>query len=891
MSEETRERAHQIATQALGKPAGQRVQFLQDACANDADLRKQVDERIASIVLDGTVALEAKPIHYSPTNVPSLEVGTVTFGGRGELPGEFVGPYRILQLLGEGGFGSVYLAEQNEPVRRQVAVKILKAGVESKPVIARFEAERQALAMMDHPGIAQVYDAGTTGTGRPYFVMELVRGKSITSYCDERRLSMRARLELFVRVCHAVQHAHHKGVIHRDIKPSNVLVVERDGMPLPKVIDFGIAKAIHMRLTETPAVTEIRQLIGTPEYMSPEQAEGAGPNIDTRADVYSLGVVLYELLTGTTPFDGEQLRSAAYGEIQRIMREVDPQRPSTRLSALSAAPVGVGQTQLSDVEFANRRGAKPSQLARQVRGELDWIVMRAIEKDRNRRYESAASLAADVERFLRNEPVEARPPSVGYRVGKFVSRHRLVVASATLVALSLAGTFVGVSVGYLNASRERDAAVAARTREAQARAAAEKSKRYAAAADDFFLRRILGAAEPRVAGGREITVREVLDFAADRLDEVRDPSLRAAVLERLGTIDLSLGRREEAHERLTAALALRERFSGPDSEEAVRVRFCLAQVAAASGDAATARELFTGVLDRWQRAYGEGDPLTALAQAQLADTYVRLGEEKQAGELVNKSLAAYAAMGDAAPAEEYAVAMNLQASILEHAGDTAGAAAALEASLSHQKSAGVSPLIRAATLTNLGHVLGALERHDQAAQALSEALEIREQAMPAGDDAIAQTHAAIASAYLSAKQFDKATRSAALAVEMYRANHGDNHEYVATSLYALGAAQLGGGHADLAAQTLAGAVKAYDAAVGSKDWRAANARVKYGSALTRLGRYTDAEIHLLDAYRTLKESGQSPPAMASASQRLAELYEAWGKPKDAQEWRERAVAK
>ena len=366
-----------------------------------------------------------------------------------EQPGTVIGPYKLLQQIGEGGMGVVFMAEQTEPIQRTVALKIIKPGMDTRQVIARFEAERQAVAMMDHPNIAKVLDAGTTDSGRPYFVMELVKGVPITKYCDEKHLPLRARLELFVQVCQAVQHAHQKGIIHRDIKPNNVLVAEYDNHAVPKVIDFGVAKATAQRLTERTMFTEFGQVLGTMEYMSPEQSKFNQLDIDTRSDIYSLGVLLYELLAGSTPFEGKRLHEAAFDEMLRIIREEEPPKPSTRLSSIDTLP-----------SVAANRHTEPARLSKDVRGELDWIVMKALEKDRNRRYETASGFAADIERHLHDEPVEAGPPSAAYRLKKFIRRNKAgVLAGSAIVAALVLGLTVA-SIGFLHARRQAQIAAA-----------------------------------------------------------------------------------------------------------------------------------------------------------------------------------------------------------------------------------------------------------------------------------------------------------------------------------------------------------------------------------------------------------------------------------------------
>ncbi len=421
-----------LFAEALGKEGEARAAFLDAHCKADVALRRRLD------------ALLRAGDHPDPfLDAPAPGCG-VTAEAR-ERPGTTIGAYKLLEQIGEGGFGIVFMAEQTQPVRRKVALKVLKPGMDTRQVVARFEAERQALALMDHANIARVFDGGETASGRPYFVMELVRGIPITDFCDQNHLSVRARLGLFIDVCQAVQHAHQKGIIHRDLKPSNILVTMHDDRAVVKVIDFGIAKATGQQLTEKTLFTNFAQMVGTPLYMSPEQAQMSGLDVDTRSDIYSLGVLLYELLTGTTPFDSERLRTAAYDEIRRIIREEEPARPSTRVSTLGRA---------CPTASANRQ-SDPQRLSRLFRGELDWIVMKALEKDRGRRYDTANAFAQDVHRYLNDEPVQACPPSAWYRFRKFARHHKAALASGTLIALTVLAATVGLAFSNAYLAREK----------------------------------------------------------------------------------------------------------------------------------------------------------------------------------------------------------------------------------------------------------------------------------------------------------------------------------------------------------------------------------------------------------------------------------------------------
>ena len=513
----------------MASPAAQR-DFLARACDGDEALRARVEALLEA---------EAEANRFFAESGAALVLAGSQLAPPATVPGEepvgaLIGRYKLLEKIGEGGWGVVYRAEQQEPVRRAVALKIIKLGMETRSVVARFEAERQALAMMDHPNIARVYDAGATDRGPPYFVMELVRGVKITTYCDQHRLGLRERLDLFILVCHAIQHAHQKGIIHGDIKPSNIMVSLQDGVPVPKVIDFGIAKATEARLTDRLLFTAYAQLIGTPAYMSPEQTDVNSFDTDTRSDIYSLGVLLYELLTGLTPFDAKQLIEGGLDEMRRILREKEPPRPSARLGTLADAELA---------RTAGDRQTEAHRLTGLLRGDLDWVVMKCLEKDRSRRYETANGLAMDIQRHLNNEPVMARPPSRLYRFRKLVRRNRVVFAAGGAVAAAL---IIGLGTSTWLFLREREAhqrAIAAEQQQARLRAVAELREKISSAAlfvtqerfeeADKLLNEI-SFAQPTVEGAA--VLRSVAEWHALRL-QWRQAAERASLLLQVNQLD------------------------------------------------------------------------------------------------------------------------------------------------------------------------------------------------------------------------------------------------------------------------------------------------------------------------------------------------------------------
>src|SRR6266850_2106897 len=558
-----------VFTEALRLPPEDRDRYLDKTCKADVEFRRRVEALLQAYEQAGDFL--GRPAAGRPT-------GAAPAFPAGEKPGDRIGHYKLLQQIGEGGYGVVYMAEQEAPVRRRVALKIIKPGMDTKSVIARFEVERQALALMDHPNIARVFEAGATESGRPYFVMELVRGVKITEYCNQHSLTTEDRLRLFVQVCQAVQHAHQRGIIHRDIKPSNILVTQSlEGTAMPMVIDFGVAKATtDQRLTDKTVFTAFEMLIGTPAYMSPEQATLSSVDVDTRTDIYSLGVLLYELLTGSTPFETEELLKAGLDEIRRVIREQEPLRPSTRLSKMPVADL---------TTVAQQRRSEPPRLIHTIRGDLDWIAMKAMEKDRTRRYETANGLALDVKRFLENEPISARPPSKLYKFRKMVQRNKLLSLGIGVIAVLLVVSLIVVSASL--------------AQERQSRREAKHVKQ--------FLEEMLQGVGPNVAVGRDTAIlRDILDQAVARVGKelTNQPAVEAELRSVIGTLYYRTGQHRQAEEMQRAALAIRRKHFGPKSLEAAALLNDLGVTLLASGKLSEAEQVNREALDIRLRRFG-----------------------------------------------------------------------------------------------------------------------------------------------------------------------------------------------------------------------------------------------------------------------------------------------
>ncbi len=887
-----------IFHQARGKNSpAERSAFIDGACGKDSALRDRVIA-LLSAEADASQFLSETPLH--------------------ESPGSLIDRYQLLQQIGEGGFGVVYMAEQREPVKRKVALKIIKLGMDTKQVIARFEAERQALALMDHPNIAKVFDAGSTESGRPYFVMELVKGVPITEYCDTEHSSTEERLQLFVAVCQAIQHAHQKGIIHRDIKPSNVMVTLHDGKPVPKVIDFGIAKATNVELTQKTLFTEFRQFIGTPEYMSPEQAEMSGLDIDSRSDVYALGVLLYELLTGTTPLAPEKLRKAGMLEIHRLIREAETQKPSTRLSSLMHAGTNAKDSSLA-TQIARSRGSDPRALSKQVRGDLDWIVMKALEKDRTRRYETSVEFARDIERHLQHEVVEAGPPSKLYRCRKFVARNRVAVFTGSIVVLALIIGLTTATFGLLRAQDE-----------------AESKHAVADFYEQMFTSLVpyrVGAVETRrevsgPVGYADLTVADMLQQAGPRIGEAfaDRPELEASVRRTFGWTFAGLGSGVEAVQQLSQALETQRkilsaedpelmrtvsllafaiylegnpkraadlvrpnitghaRYGGPDHELALDAqRFC-ANLLSFCGELEEAAGLAEDLLERSQRSLGENHPTTLwgrylvacmdIAQGRFEAGIARLKTVRTltARHFPNNPMHLLSILRLAVGMEDLGQYDEALRDITATIDGTARRFGAQHPMLWYLRCIAARIEARSGDPASADRKLQEIQREQQG--------KISAEHFMASFWALTRTEVLLFSG-----RYEEAAELAADLPKVLRAGYGDRGTQYLKGRYLQGCAVLElGGYAE-AARSLGAVIRDTERLLPSGCKEMPAFRLAYGRSLMGLERYAEAETQLLQAYESGREMrGAEHEDVRTCASRLVDLYRAWGRPEKARDY-------
>jgi len=809
MSEDDPPTVEQLFQQALDVPPEQRARYLDEQCADAPARRAEVEDllRHYEAAADGF-------LHPPP--------GTEITAPAEPAPGAIIGRYTLLETIGEGGTGIVFLAEQKEPVHRRLALKIIKLGMDTKQVIARFEAEWQTLAILNHSCIAKLFDAGFTQDGRPFFVMEYVPGSRITDFSDRHELTIEQRLDVFLQVCDAIQHAHQHGVIHRDIKPSNVLVSEEDEKTVPKLIDFGIAKAIGPQLAERTFFTEQGQLVGTPEYMSPEQAELSGRHVDTRTDVYALGVLLYELLAGVAPIDPVTLRSASFDEICRTIREEEPDRPSTRLSSLDDAAGAVAS--------ARRRAAR-STIVRTLRGDLDWITMKAIEKDPARRYQSVSSLSNDIRRHLAHEPVTAGPPTAFYRIGKFARRHRPLVIGAAAVLLVLVAGIV--------------------TTAWQARRAAEEAVTSRQVSD--FIRNMLSSIHPARARGEVVTVRDLLDEASRKLDaSLPDrPRVQAALHVTIGTTYHALGDYAEAEPHMRSAVDIYDRELGPAHPETLYARGNLAVLLKDRGRYQEAEAVAREALQTAQRAHGLYHEATAQLTTNLGNILLALERMSEAEECFRRALDQHRRLYGEEDSGTLIAMTNLGVLLMKTTADDPSRLAEAEPLLTRcleirRRTLGADHPDTLLSMQNLAALLANQQRTEESKALLREAVEGAERVL-------GPTH----------PMTMRWMRN--LAVLFYLEGQTGEAEALLRRLFDLVRTELGEAHPDTL-NTLGALV----------------------AILTAQAKFEEAEPLARQCYEgTVATFGPDHDEVLQASELFVHLYEAWGKSDLEEQWRTR----
>ncbi|HEV2971348.1 MAG TPA: serine/threonine-protein kinase [Pirellulales bacterium] len=871
-----------IFLEAIEKESPEEVaRYLDVVCQNDAALRGRIERLLRAHQYAG------KFLGGSATSDPTPDEPLA------EMPGTVIGPYKLLEQIGEGGFGVVFTAEQSKPIQRKVALKIIKPGMDTRQVIARFEAERQALALMDHPNIAKVLDAGTTASGQPYFVMELVRGVPVTEYCDEKKLATRDRLELFVAVCQAVQHAHQKGIIHRDIKPTNVLVTLHDGRPVIKVIDFGVAKATGQELTDKTLFTGFTQMIGTPLYMSPEQAEMSGLDVDTRSDIFSAGVLLYELLTGTTPFDSQRLKSASFDELRRIIREEEPSRPSTRLTTLALEAASTVGTQ---------RKSDPRQLSRLFRGELDWIVMKCLEKDRARRYETASALGADVERYLSDEPVQAAPPSARYRLRKFAHKHRAALATAAVTGLLL---MVGAAVSTWQAVRatwaeEKMGSALSEAKQAKALMEdalkeSEEARRQAEAVTNSLVK-LFRSADPR-EDGRVIRLADLLDHAAVELDAnfTDSSNLKADLLATLGFTYQGLRLYARAGEMFEKARALRQATLGPDHPKTLMAMRELAWALRGTGRLDEAIALAEEALRRQRAKLGASHRDTLLTASILGDAYRMAARPDEAIRLLEPSLELCKTKLGKSDDVTFQTMNNL-ALAYQVAGRLPEAMELFKQSLALMKDTlGRDHPQTLNTTNNLAEIYLAVGQPGQV-------MAILEESLPACKARCGPDHPlTVTGTYELAAAYEATDQPAKARQLLLESATSMPDQYGPDTLEPAGAlAELGRRYLLQKRYTLAESILRECLAVRKQKmpdaWTTFDAKSLLGSALLGQQKLDKAGPLLIQALDEMKECEATMPAsgkphLAEAIERIVLFYEVTGKPDDAAKWRKELEAR
>ncbi len=743
--------------------SAERAAFLDAVCAGQPELRAEVNALLAASDLATSFLDRPAVERLSWENTNPIAT---------EGPGSIIGPYKLVEQIGEGGFGIVYRAEQQEPMRREVALKTIKAGMDTHQVVARFESERQALALMDHTNIARVLDGGATNSGRPFFVMELVKGIPITNYCDEHHLSPRERLALFVPVCQAIQHAHQKGIIHRDLKPSNVLIAVQDGVPVPKVIDFGVAKALGQPLGERTGVTGIGRIVGTLEYMSPEQAEFNARDVDTRADIYSLGVLLYELLTGTTPLTKERLNQVAVTELLRWIREEEPPLPSNRLTDSKDTLASVSA----------QRNLEPARLTRLLRRELDWIVMKCLEKDRNRRYATANGVVRDIEHFLNDEPVDAGPPSASYKLRKLAHKHRKLLGVVATFAFFLAAAATLSTWLAVRATRAERVAAVERDRAITEKQRADAEADIARAVSRFLQRDLLAQADPREqpadqTKNKDITVRQLLDRAAQSIT-TKFPGqelTEAAIQLTVGNAFKALGAFEEAQKHLERARSLRQAKLSADHPDVLECIHDLGLLEESRGQYGEAERLLTQALEGRRDQLGPSHRDTLLTVSSLAELYQALGRYDESERLYKQSLEGQRqVLGDDAP-DTYGNLAGL-ALLYQRQGrhDEAESLYKQACELTRRQLGSDNP-VTLSVMNNLGLLYRTLGRHDEAEQLYQQVLDGRRRVLGPDHPDTVDSLNNLAVLNCARGRHDEAELPLQKVLESYRALYGDEH--------------------------------------------------------------------------------------------------------------------